>query len=48
LENSSLADQFFHHFRRPVEHHALVARPEKPPHHVGAHPAQTDHSELHR
>jgi hypothetical protein len=21
---------------------------EKPPHHVGAHPAQTDHSELHR
>jgi hypothetical protein len=25
-----------------------VARPEKPPNHVGSHPAQADHAELHR
>ena len=42
-----LLDQFFHRFRRPVEDHALVACLEQPPHHVGAHSAQADHSELH-
>ena len=33
--------------RRHVEDHALVAAPDQPPHHVRAHPAQADHSELH-
>src|SRR5262249_38386211 len=42
-----LLDQFFHRLGRAVEDHALVACPEKPPHHVGAHPAQADHAELH-
>jgi hypothetical protein len=30
-----------------VEHHALVPRPDEPAHHVGAHPAETDHCQLH-
>ena len=45
--NRLLLDQFLHRFRRHVEDHALVASLEQPPHHVGAHPAQSDHSELH-
>ena len=42
-----LPDQLFHRFRRPVEDHALVASPEEPPYHVGPHPPQPDHPELH-
>ena len=34
--------------RRPVEDHALMAALEQPPHHVRAHPAKSDHSELHK
>src|SRR5205085_1644415 len=30
-----------------VVHDALVAPAQQAPHHVGAHPAQTDHPELH-
>jgi hypothetical protein len=26
---------------------ALVASPQKPPHHVGSHSAQSDHSQFH-
>ena len=37
----------FDRFGRHVEDHALVAVLDQPPHHVGAHPAQSDHSELH-
>ncbi len=41
----------FHQFgdgrRMHVVNHALVPRLQEPPHHVGPHPAQTDHSELH-
>ena len=39
--------QLLDRLRRPVEDHALMAALEKPPHHVGAHPAQSDHSQLH-
>ena len=42
-----LLGQLLDRLRRPVEDHAVVASLQKPPHHVGAHPAQTDHSELH-
>ena len=42
-----LLDQLLHRFRRPVEDHALMASLEQPPHHVGAHSAESDHSELH-
>ena len=42
-----LLDQFLDRVGRPVEDHAVMASLEKPPHHVGAHPAQADHSELH-
>ena len=40
-------DQLFHRLRRHVEDHALVVCLEKPSHHVGAHSAQSNHSELH-
>src|ERR1700724_3742225 len=30
-----------------ISNHALMASLEKPPHHVGSHPAKSDHSELH-
>src|SRR5271157_5409796 len=40
-------DQLFHRLRRHVENHALVVCLEKPSHHVGAHSAQSNHSELH-
>jgi hypothetical protein len=36
------------HLWRPVEDHAVMASFEKPAHHVGPHPAESDHSELHR
>src|SRR5262249_16922641 len=42
-----LLNQFLYGFRRPVEDHALVALLEKASHHVRAHPAESDHSELH-
>ena len=42
-----LLDQLLHCFRRHVEDHALVAALEQPPHHVRAHSAKSDHSELH-
>ncbi len=32
---------------RHVENHALMAVPDEPPHHVGAHAAESDHSQLH-
>jgi len=34
--------------RLHIEHRALVPALEEPPHHVSSHPAQSDHSELHR
>jgi hypothetical protein len=40
-------DQVFHRFGRLVEDHASMAGLEQPPHHVRAHPAQSDHSQLH-
>src|SRR2546425_8771361 len=43
LRPSQLLDRF----RRPVEDHALVVAREKPLDHVGAHAAESDHSELH-
>ena len=30
-----------------VPHHTLVPGAQQPPHHVAAHPAETDHSKLH-
>src|SRR4030095_15750665 len=39
--------QLLDRFRRPVEDHALVVTREKPVDHVGAHAAESDHSELH-
>jgi hypothetical protein len=42
-----LACERFHRFRRHVEDHAVVAAPDEPPHHVRAHAAESDHSELH-
>ena len=36
-----------HRFGVPVVHHALVATAHQAADHVGAHPAQTDHRELH-
>ena len=32
---------------RAVVDHAVMAPLEKPAHHVGAHPAESDHSDLH-
>ncbi len=43
-----LFGQFGHGCGRHVEDHALMASLQQPPHHVGAHPAQADHSELHQ
>ena len=39
--------QLLDRLRRHVEDHALMAACEQPPHHVGAHAAKSDHSELH-
>ena len=33
--------------RRHIENHAAVVLIHQPPHHVGAHPSQTDHAKLH-
>ena len=42
-----LLDKSLHHLRRLVEDHALMPAGDQPPHHVRAHPTQTDHSQLH-
>ena len=42
-----LARQLLHGLRRHVEDHALVAAAQQPPHHVRAHPSESDHAELH-
>ena len=34
-------------FRLHIVHDALVSSPEQAPHHVGTHPSQTDHAQLH-
>ena len=39
--------QVLHLLRRPVEDHALMAALDQPSHHVGAHPAQSNHPDLH-
>jgi hypothetical protein len=39
--------QVGHRLRRAVEDDAVVPPSQQAPHHVGAHPAKTDHSELH-
>ncbi len=36
-----------HGRRVAVEHHALMAASQQPPHHVAAHAAEADHSDLH-
>jgi hypothetical protein len=41
------SDQVLDGFRRPVENDTLMAACEKPPGHVGAHAAKSDHPELH-
>jgi len=40
--------QLLDRFRRPGEDHASVAACKKPPGHVRAHAAESDHCELHR
>jgi len=45
--NGFLLGQLLYDVGRPVEDHAVMASLEKPPHHVGPHPAKSDHSELH-
>ena len=42
-----LLDELLHRFGRHVEHHAVMSAFDQPAHHVGAHPTQSDHSELH-
>ena len=43
-----LLDHVAHRVCGPVEHHALVAALQETAHHVGSHPAEADHSQLHR
>ena len=43
----SLFDECLHGFRMEVVNDALVAGPQKAPHHVGSHPAQSDHAQFH-
>ena len=43
-----LRHEIGHRRRRPVEHDAIVAVANQAPDHVGAHPAESDHSELHQ
>ena len=40
--------KLFHRFGAAVVHHAFVAALLHTPHHVGTHPAQPDHPQLHR
>ncbi len=42
-----LLRHLLHCFRRHVEDHTLMAALEQAPHHVGTHPTESDHSELH-
>ena len=42
-----LFDECLHGFRLEVVNDALVAGPQKAPHHVGSHPAQSDHAQFH-
>ena len=42
-----LSGQFADGHGRHIEDHAVVAVLQQPPHHVGAHAAETDHPELH-
>src|SRR5262245_41030667 len=44
---SALFDQFIDRFLVGVKDHTLMAAAEQSPHHVGAHPAETDHAHLH-
>src|SRR5262245_15777701 len=43
-----LFDQLLHRLRRSVEDHNEVSSLEKPARHVGAHPAKTYYSNLHK
>ena len=43
-----LLGQLRHGCWRPVEDHTLMAAFEQPTHHICAHPAKSDHAELHR
>lgn len=45
--HGSLPRQLSDRLWRHVEHHALVPFSDDAPRHVGAHPSQTDHSQLH-
>jgi hypothetical protein len=42
------ANQLRDRLRRPVKHHAPVPALHRPAHHVCSHPAEADHSQLHR
>src|SRR5262249_54192484 len=44
----SFLHQALDHLRGAVVDNARVPGPHEAPHHVGAHPSETDHSELHR
>src|SRR5439155_26241517 len=43
----ALARQRLDRLGRDVVHHALVAAAQETSHHVGAHPTETDHADLH-
>ena len=43
----SLFDECLYGFRMKVVNDALVTGPQKAPHHVGSHPAQSDHAQFH-
>src|ERR1035438_3190410 len=43
----ALCNQLLHSLRMPGVHHAIMARFQKPLHHIRTHSSQTDHSELH-
>src|SRR2546425_8408675 len=43
----AFTSHLFHRVRAAIEDNALVAAAHQPAHHVGSHPAETDHSELH-
>jgi hypothetical protein len=45
--NSPLFDECLYSFRLEVVNDALVAGSPKAPHHVGSHPAQSDHAQFH-
>ena len=45
--DGSLAFHLADEGRALVEHHALMSALVEPPHHIGAHPAEADHPELH-